>query len=48
MRLHMAGLCISMLIGVLIVLLRVKAVWGFLYLPRHDDYEGAPPPCRVH
>jgi len=38
----MAGLFISMLVGVLMVLLRVKAVRGFPYLLRHDDYEDVP------
>ena len=42
MRLRMAGLFISMLVGVLMVLLRVKAVRGFPYLLRHDDYEDVP------
>ena len=42
MRLRMAGLFISMLVGVLMVLLRVKAVGGFPYLFRHDDDEDVP------
>lgn len=43
MRLRMAGLFMSMLIGVLMVLLSVKAVRGFFYLPRRDNYEDVPP-----
>jgi hypothetical protein len=39
----MAGLFISMLVGVLTALLTVKAVRGFPSLPRHDDYEDVPP-----
>jgi hypothetical protein len=43
MRLRAAGLLIGMLIGLLTVVLAVKAIRGFLYLPGPDDYEDATP-----
>ena len=43
MRLRMVGLFISMLVGVLTVLLSVKAIRAFPSLPKRDDYEDVPP-----
>jgi hypothetical protein len=43
MSLRVAGLFISMLVGVLTVLLTVKAIRGLPYLPGRDDYEDVPP-----
>jgi hypothetical protein len=43
MRLRMAGLFMSLLLGALTVLLSVKSVRGFPDLPRRDDYEDVTP-----